>query len=273
MPDVEPRDRTSPQEQDRHILRLPTEIQIEILSHLDACDQVSAVQTCTLWHTLLLTEKLLLESRYRLHLYRDVREAEGIAVHRLLKARDGVKLHCTVLDGVIQRFFFVTATDTDITTEGPDITDSPLLDEAIGSPYPVVVAFAPKTQDDHLWVSDMMKHVRVCPQGGIIIHFREPDRPKVQTNTRWALFGYGGWKTATIRQLAEAIVRFLEKEESHGGGTMREFGGTVVRGPPWRVQLGIEALAESNGACDGHFRLNAVRLLQRDLEEGWRRDI
>ncbi|KAJ6257590.1 hypothetical protein Dda_7375 [Drechslerella dactyloides] len=276
MPGIEPRDRPLlPQKKEHlHLLHLPTEIQIQILSHLDACDQVYALQTCTLWHTLLLSKKLLLKSRYSLHVYENTRD--GLGVHKLLKPRDGIKLQATVLDGVIQRFFLVDATDTHDTTEGPDITRSPLLDEVVCSPYPAVIAFTPRSRYASQWAQGMVQHAqcrRENPHSGVAVHYREPDETKVRTRIRWNFFKFNGWRTVTVRQLVEAGVRFLERQPPLGGDRADEFTGTVVRGVEWRLQVGVEALDEAERVVEGLFRFSVLRLMQRDIEDTWWRDV
>ncbi|KAF3907781.1 hypothetical protein ABW21_db0201388 [Orbilia brochopaga] len=250
-------------------MRFPQEIQLQILSHFDACDQANALKTCTLWRNMILTETLLIRSRYRLDLYRDTRE--GLGIHNLLQPRGGAKLHFSVFNGVIERVCVSRMTENGTLIDGPDIIDSPLLDETVCSPYPAEVSFTPQSSYDTCWAMAMLRHahhMRTSPHGGVAVHFRDADQSRPETMYRFNFFNYHGWKTATIRQMAQEAILFV-----HGSRLWHDrvsgFTGRAVSGKRWRLQLGVEAADEGHLIFDGQYRFSVARVLQRDLKEGW----
>ncbi|KAK6342977.1 hypothetical protein TWF718_008355 [Orbilia javanica] len=134
-----------------HILSLPNEIQVQILSNLSINDQLNACGVSSHWKCLLLEIESLTKSRYpvRLDMY-----PEDLGLHALLNCGE-YTLKLLVKDGAIIRIYHSPNIHPIPDSETPadfiwlfteerengmregyfDVTDSPFLNETSGTPF------------------------------------------------------------------------------------------------------------------------------------------
>ncbi|RVD89644.1 uncharacterized protein DFL_000642 [Arthrobotrys flagrans] len=124
------------------VLALPTELHIEILSHLTLADQLRASQAFGLWSELLLNNEAFKRTRY-------ATLAPGIRGFHQLVSHPGM-LMCTVVEGIVQDYLYICdeerpAGENGLVYEGEkqkryrraprfSISKHPILDEPIISP-------------------------------------------------------------------------------------------------------------------------------------------